>query len=245
MAAVLCAGNGAALSHSAAAALLGLRPAGSGRIDVALERWLPARRTIVFHQAALPADEVTVQHAIPVTTVPRTLLDLATVLDKRQVERAMEQAERLRLTDPLSLPALVERYPVRRGVAMIRQILDEARIGSTYTRSDLEEAFLAFVRAHSLPSPELNAQIELSPGRWIEADCLWRAQRLIVELDSRGFHDTARAFESDRARDRAASVGGWTVIRVTWRQLHDEPSALAGDLHNLLANTAAPQQAVP
>jgi very-short-patch-repair endonuclease len=72
-------------------------------------------------------------------------------------------------------------------------------------------------------------------GTWYEADCLWRPRRLIVELDSRSFHDTAAAFEHDRTRDRRLHAEGWHVLRVTWRQLSDEPEALAGDLRALLA----------
>jgi very-short-patch-repair endonuclease len=150
------------------------------------------------------------------------------------MERAIEEAEKLRLDDPLSLADLLARYPGRRGAATIRAILDGGALGRTYTRSDMEERFLAFARARRLPRPELNAPIELSAGHWIEADCLWRAVRLIVELDSRDHHATAAAFERDRARDRAASVAGWTVIRITWRQIHDEPSRIAADLRKLL-----------
>jgi very-short-patch-repair endonuclease len=71
-------------------------------------------------------------------------------------------------------------------------------------------------------------------GRWHEVDCLWRSDRLIVELDSRAFHETAIAFESDRARDRALQAAGWKVVRVTWRQLDRDADAIALDLSRLL-----------
>jgi len=71
-------------------------------------------------------------------------------------------------------------------------------------------------------------------GRWVEADCVWRAQRLIVELDGHAFHATTAAYERDRARDRSLHVGGWRVVRITWRQLHDDADALATDLRSLL-----------
>jgi very-short-patch-repair endonuclease len=70
--------------------------------------------------------------------------------------------------------------------------------------------------------------------RWIEADCVWRPQRLIVEPDGHASHATAGAYERDRGRDRALAVRGWRVVRVTWRQLHGEPGALATDLRSLL-----------
>jgi very-short-patch-repair endonuclease len=177
---------------------------------------------------------MTVDRGIPVSTVPRTLLDLAAVLTRRQVERAIEEAEARRLTDALSLRDLVERYPRGRGIGVVRAILDAGDLGSTFTRSDLEEAFLAFVRSQALPGPELNADIEIAPGRWTEADCVWRASRVVVELDSRRFHGTRQAFERDRAKDRAFVVAGWTVLRVTWRQLREDADRLAADLRALV-----------
>jgi len=181
----------------------------------------------------LPADEITCLAAIPVTTVPRTLLDLATVLDHRGVERAMNEAEVKSYTDPLSLPALLARYPRRRGTAAIRDILTAAGLGSTLTRSELEERFLRFVARAGLPRPELNVPIALR-GVFVEADCVWRRSRLIAELDGRAVHGTAAAFEHDRARDRALNAAGWRVIRITWRQLGGEARELAEDLGALL-----------
>ena len=181
----------------------------------------------------LPADEITSLAAIPVTTVPRTLLDLAAVLDHRGVERAMNEAEVRRYTDPLSLPALLARYPRRRGTAAIRAILGAGGIGTTLTRSELEERFLRFLARWGLPRPELNVPIAVRGG-FVEADCVWRRSRLIAELDGRAVHGTAAAFERDRARDRALNASGWRVVRITWRQLSEEARELAEDLGALL-----------
>jgi uncharacterized protein DUF559 len=167
---------------------------------------------------------------IPVTTVPRTLLDLAAVLPKHKLERAFHEAEENLLTDPLSLPDLLVRYPRRDGTPAIRGLLET---GAEITRSDLEADFRAFVAEWGLPRPELNAWLQIQ-GQWLECDCLWRQQRLIVELDSRSFHDTAAAFEGDRARDRRLSAAGWRVIRVTWRQLQRDASGVAADLRTIL-----------
>jgi len=70
--------------------------------------------------------------------------------------------------------------------------------------------------------------------RTTEVDCLWREQRLIVELDGHEVHGTRAAFESDRERDRHLQAAGWTVVRLTWRQLEDEPEAICADLRRLL-----------
>jgi REase_MTES_1575 len=233
MASVLAVGEGAALSHRAAAALWQIRPPEGSAPEVTVKRWLPRRRAITIHQGELAPDEVTVERGIPVTTIPRTLLDLATLLDKRQVERAIEEADRRRLDDPLSLLDLVDRYPGRRGAGVIKAILADSRLGSTFTRSELEERFLVFLEARSLPRPELNVAIEVN-GSWIEADCVWRRQRVIVELDGHASHATAVAYERDRARDRALHAMGWRVVRITWRQLHRDGNRVAADLQSLL-----------
>jgi len=237
MAAVMAIGAGAALSHGSAAGLWGLLHPANARIDVTAPRKVRAPPGVTAHRSTLPTDEITVERDIPVTTVPRTLLDLATVLTPRQVERAIEQAEVRRLHDPLSLSDLVERYPGRRGTGVVKAILEEGRLGATITRSELEERFLAFLETQSLPSPELNVPIELR-GSWIEADCVWRRQRVIVELDGHASHATAGAFERDRARDRTLQAAGWRPVRVTWRHLHREREQLAADLREMLKESA-------
>jgi very-short-patch-repair endonuclease len=235
MAAVLAGGEEAVLSHRSAAALWGMRRWGGGRVEVTVPRSHGrSRRGIQWHRGALPADEITVEDGIPVTTVPRTIFDLAGVRPRREVERAIEEAEFRRLTDPLSLHDLLARYPRRRGSRTIREILAVGRIGEGITRSDLEELFVAFVERTGLPRPQFNVPLEVG-GLFVEPDCLWRRERVIVELDSRRAHATAAAFESDRARDRRLQAAGWHVVRVTWRQLHDQPAAIAEDLRRLLA----------
>jgi hypothetical protein len=106
--------------------------------------------------------------------------------------------------------------------------------GAGITRNDLEDRFLGLLSAARLPRPGTNVPFEVN-GIWIEPDCMWREQRLIVELDGRATHATRSAFESDRARDRRLVAAGWRVVRVTWRQLHDEPEAVAQDLRASLA----------
>jgi very-short-patch-repair endonuclease len=231
MAAVLAVGADAVLSHRSAADLWGIRRTSRRRVDVSVERHLPSRPEIEIFWTPLPADETTVIEGIPVTTVPRTLLDLAAVVDRQQLERALEQAEAQRLTDPVSLDELLQRYPGRRGSRKLAKA--RARGARGITRSKLEERFQALLDEAVLPRPELNAPIELN-GRQFEADCVWRKQRLIVELDGRAWHDTRQAFERDRERDRLLQAAGWRVVRITWRQLRDDPQAVARDLRRLL-----------
>jgi hypothetical protein len=198
-------------------------------IDVTVPIWRRSRGTLRFHQARIPNDERTIHEGIPITTVPRTLLDLSAVLDPHGLERAINQAEVLRLTDPLTLADLVDRYPGRRGLATLRLVLAEASFGGNATRSELEDRFLAFLADHGLPRPEVNARLNTG-GRTYEVDCLWRSAGLVVELDGYAAHGTRAAFERDRARARALQAAGWRVFPVTWRQLHRERAVLLREL---------------
>jgi hypothetical protein len=201
--------------------------------DVTNVRRHRPRAGVQLHRSRLPSDEVTSVDGIPVTSPPRTLLDLAAVLSAHALERAVEQTEVLRLTDSLSLDDLLARHPKCHGAMSLRGILAEGRVGSTVTRSELEDRFLAFLDRHGLPRPQVNAGIEVR-GRWMECDCVWRSHRLIVELDGRDTHGTTAAFERDRARDRALHAGGWRVVRITWRQLHDDGDRVAADLREMM-----------
>ncbi len=171
---------------------------------------------------------------IPVTSVHRTIFDLAGMSRRRQVERAMNEAEVRRLTDRLSIPDLLERHPRARGAATLRELL-AARTPGGITVNDFEEDFVAFLDAHLLPRPALNAPLAAA-GRFFSIDCLWRDRRLAIELDGRAAHGTASAFESDRERDRILQAEGWRTARITWRQLQDDPEAVAADLRRLLAS---------
>jgi very-short-patch-repair endonuclease len=233
LAAVLAAGPEAALSHRSAAALWGIRESAAASVDVTAPRQCK-RPGIRTHRVVLRADEVTVHHGIPVTTPARTLLDLAAVLRPHQLERAVHETEYRRLTSPLSLDALLARHPRRRGTRALQTIVDRGNLGRTLTRSDFEIEFLAFLDAHALPRPLTNEPI----GPYT-VDAVWPAQRLVVELDSRQAHETARAFEQDRARDRHLLVRGYRVARITYRQLQDEQPTLAAELRALLETAAA------
>lgn len=231
MAAVLACGPGTVVSHHSAAALWGIRQ--SSRIEVTTRAGHPRRNGITVHRSPLRADERTTHRGIPTTTVPRTLLDLSAVVRRDTLRSALRQAEQLRLTDPLSLNDLAERYPRRPGLAAIRALLEEASVGARIIRSELEERFQAFLVNAGLPLPKTNQLVE-----GYEVDCVWPEQRLIVELDGRAAHDTSHAFERDRERDRALAAAGWRVIRITWRQLEEEPHLVEADLRRLLAAPA-------
>jgi hypothetical protein len=174
MAAVLACGPDAVLSHQSAAALWCIRHTAKARVDVTAPRALRPRPGIHPHCAALPTDEVTAHDSIPTTTPDRTLLDLAAVVPRQTLERALDEAEVLRLPGPA---ALLDRYPRRRGAANLRSLLLTAR-SPTPTRTELENRFRSFVDDHGLPRPEINTMIE-----GYEVDAAWREARLIVEVE--------------------------------------------------------------
>ena len=233
MAAVLSVGPLAVLSHRSAGQLWRVLRRSEAWTEVTRPTKIRSRPGIRGHHSPLPRDEITVVAQIPVTSLSRTLLDLASVLTKRQLEQALNEAEVLRLTDKLSVPALLERYPRRGGSAVLRALIRDRAAARGITRRELEQRFQAVLGSTDLPLPRLNAHVSVR-GRFFEADCLWTEQRLIVELDGREVHGTDLAFERDRERDRLLLVDGWRVTRVTWRQLRDDAPAVIADLRRLL-----------
>jgi hypothetical protein len=195
------------------------------------------RPGLLLHRSTLPDDERTEVEGIPVTTVARVLLDCAADMPTRRIERMINEADVLRLHGRLSVRDLLDRYPGRVGSRALLEALRRRNAGSTVTRSEFEDRFVEFVDGLGLRRPEINATLVLD-GRQIEVDALWRAERVAVELDSGQFHDTPAAFESDRRRHRRLMAAGWRPVRITWRQLTDEPDAVARDLRRMLAAAA-------
>jgi predicted transcriptional regulator of viral defense system len=233
MAAVLACGPGAVLSHRSAAALWGMLNPGSHAIEVTTPRKSRSRGAIHRHFAVLPADETTTERGIPVTTVPRTLFDLAATSSADVVEHALRESEYRRLHDRLSLPDLLARYPRRRGAPTVREALRRRRdLPAGRVRSWLELEFLPFLRRNGLPRPQLNVWLEVG-GRWIQVDCLWSG-KAVVELDGFAAHGTRTAFREDRARDRRLRVAGYEVTRIAPEQFEAEPEEIATDLRALL-----------
>jgi very-short-patch-repair endonuclease len=229
MAAVLACGEAAVLSHRSAGAAWGICTS-SGRPEVTVPRQRRSRSGIELHRGRLRADETTVLDNLPVTTVLRTLLDLAATLSQRQLERAINEAEIKRLWDELSLHDLLHRYPRRKGSRNLRAALSKHSEGATATKSDLEELFLAFADRAGLPRPETNVYVER-----IEVDCVWRAQRVIIEVDSWEIHRTRAAFERDREKSRILQAAGWRCVPITYLQLKHASGAVARDVRRLLA----------
>ncbi len=238
MAAVLACGPGAALSHRSAAALHELRATERAGVDVTVPSRSPRKHPgIDVHRSTTLAEaDTTHVNGIRCTTIARTQIDLADVVNDRAVERAYDQAEILEAFDLRALEDQLARNRCRRATPRVRAILERHRVGATATWSELEERLLALCRASGLADPEANAWIAPDDGEpAIHVDFLWRAEpRLVVETDGRRYHATRRAFESDRRRDQRLTLAGWRVVRITWRQLIQAPEQVTTMLRALL-----------
>ncbi len=239
MAAVLASGPDALLSHQAAATLWKLRSYSGWPIHVTVPRKSTSTKRIRRHFSEVPPDERAVEEGVPVTSVHRTIIDLASTASVDDVVAMIKEAEYLNRWDRLSLPDLLERYPGKRGSRKISLALDRiVEEPPGRKRSKLEERFAPFLRRHHLSFPRFNDWILLGPRRY-QVDCHWPHLRLIVELDGWEGHSTRSAFQDDRARDRALKVAGYSVIHLTWAQLDSEPAQIAADLGKLLGRPAS------
>jgi hypothetical protein len=241
MAAVLAYGPRAVLSHRSAAALHGLRPDNRAKTDVTLpSASVKPRSGIEVHRSTtLTAADITTVDGIPCTTVARTLVDLGDDVAQQGVERAVGQAEVLGVFDGAAVESALARAGSRRGAGILGAVLEDFK-EPNLTRRELEKRFLALCKQASLPSPAVNAWVTLPDGVAYQADFLWRAERLIVETDSRTFHSHRAAFENDRLRDQRLTLAGFTVVRFTWRQVTREPGRVSCTVGRLLAQGRHP-----
>ncbi len=231
-AAVLAYGPGTLLSHRTAAVLWGFQRPRKGPIHVTAacgRQGLERREGIWIHRCKLTPADRTTRDGFPVTTVARTLFDLAEAVPFESLKGAAEEADRLKLLRLRELEEVCERGHGRRALRPVRRLLAELGVPDE-GRSPLEIRFPAFLREHRLPPPVQNAHVL---GH--EVDALWPSAKLIAELDSWEHHSHRAAFERDRARDPKLLIAGYRTIRITHRRLDNEPKQLAEEIRQLLA----------
>ncbi len=233
MAAVLAHGPRAVLSHRSAGQLWGLCPRGSIAPEVTVFGSKRTKKGIVARRGELLRDEVVRVRGIPVTSVPRTMLDLAATRPEREVERAWNEMEVRRLRDRLSVPKLLMRHPGRKGSLLLARLASGEKLPVGITRNDLEEGFLALIDRFDLPRPRMNARLAVR-DRFYEVDCLWEERKVAIELDGGGAHGTTKAFHKDRERDRILTAEGFTTARITWDHITLTPDEVAHDLRAIL-----------
>lgn len=227
LAAVRACGEGAVLSGRAAAHLLRLLNGPPPPPEVTA----PGRRQVegvaTRRTRFIDRRDTTTFRRIPVTTVPRTLVDLARPLDVEELARACHEAGVLYRTTPVRVEAVLERRPKSPGARKLRAVMrGEVRV----TLSTLEREFQSVLREAGLPLPVTNRPA----GGW-RVDCHWPERKLTVELDSYRFHNSRHSWERDRQRERDARLSGDEFRRFTWTDVLDDPRFMLGELRMLLA----------
>jgi very-short-patch-repair endonuclease len=216
MAAVLSCGPGAALSHRSAAALWGIATERPGCIELSAPVAHRHRQeAIVAHRRKLGDADLTICDGIPITSLARTLVDLAAQFSESALERAVNEADRLDLVGPETLRATLGGYRGQRGVARLRALLDQRTF--RLTDSELERRFLRLVEAAGLPMPVTGRRLN-----GFKVDFLWPELGLVVETDGLRYHRTPAQQARDRIRDQAHTAAGLTTLRFTHAQVRFE-----------------------
>lgn len=226
MAAVLACGDGARLSGFAAAFLYRVIKGRAPRPEVSTAADRKIDGVITHRVRALEALDVAVYRAIPITIVPRTLVDLAGTLSLDDLARACHEAEVRHGTTAAMVEASLARRPNAPGAGKLKAIFGgDVRV----TLSKLERGFLAVLRSHGLPLPQTNR-----PAGGRHVDCRWPEHRLTVELDSYRYHHTRHAWEQDRRREREARARGDEFRRYTYGDVTDDRALMLAELRTLL-----------
>ncbi len=228
--ALLACGPDAVLSHGSAATLWGIFKRWDTPFEVTV-RSARRRAGIRIHRAALSRADIRWQAGIRVTSPARTLLDIAPRVKQRTLTRAVNDLRRSGQLRLEALAELLQRCPRHPGARRLRPFLDAP---TNPTRSEFEDAFLAFCERFGLPRPLVNTRVAGA-----EVDAYFPAERLIVELDGWDFHSSRDSFQSDRERDAAMLALGLETVRITWERLRDAPEKEAARLHRILRSRRA------
>jgi predicted transcriptional regulator of viral defense system len=226
MAAVLACGTGAVLGGQAAGHLFGIamrRRAPGAEVMAPTERRVAGVR--VHRARTLDRRDTTVWRGIPVTTVARTLVDLAATLGDEELKRSCHEADvRFRIT-PAHVDHVLDRWANAPGSRRLRRVLHG---DADVTLSTIERRFRELVVAEGLPLPQMN---RVASARRV--DCRWPEHRMTVELDSYTYHRTRHAWERDRRREREAFARGDSIRRYTRDDILVDPAAMLAELHEI------------
>ena len=229
LAAVLACGPGALLSHYSAAWLWDLANVAPAPFHVTTSIWRTPKPPLRLHQSlALTDVDRALREGIPVTSLPRTLLDLAAAIHFDWLEKMVERSEELGLFDLRAVEELLGRTVGHHGHGRLRRAISLYR-PSSFTRSGLENRWLELVLAAGLPQPRMN---HFEHG--FELDCYWPEHRFAVELDVFETHGTRAAFERDRKRQEDLLLVGIAMTRVTGPRLEREPEEVIRRVARLL-----------
>jgi very-short-patch-repair endonuclease len=216
IAAVLACGPRAVLSHASAASHWGIRRSASAYFDITIPAGRPLRRHkgIRCHRAVLTSEDVTQVDGIPVTSISRTLLDLSTHVGDASVEKAANEAEILGLFDRRAMEDLLGRSKGHRGIRRLRRVLQNGDLsGENVPKSGLERRYAELCAQRGLPKPGINRWILLG-DEYHEVDFLWRAEKVVIEVDSNRYHQTGWKLRRDTHRDNLLTAHGYLHDRV-------------------------------
>lgn len=177
---------------------------------------------------------MTSRDGIRVTTLARTVLDLAASLSERELHRVLDEAQVRRLATVPSLVSVARAHPGHPGAGAVTRALRHHTPGTTLTRSELEERFIALCRGQGLPQPEVNARIA-----GLEVDFVFPGRRVAVETDGWRFHGHRAAFERDHRRDATLTRAGYRALRFTHDQVTEKPHVVAATVAAALARDHA------
>jgi Protein of unknown function (DUF559) len=244
LAAVLSCGPGSVVSHGSAAFLLGLWEFEPAEVDVIAPIQM-GRKIGGIRRRFVPAPsakESKRHDGVPTTTPPRTIVDLAGIVQARSLSRTIEQAAVLGMLDIPEIDRILA-GPRRRGSPLLREMLEDWRRykGETRLRSIMEAKLLPLLTRLNLPIPGCNEKLTLD-GETFEIDFLWRERRLAIETDGRQFHDNPNALLRDSNRNRALAKAGYSVLRLSWEDLRDRSEATMAEIAHILIspNSTAP-----
>ena len=219
------------LRRRTAAHLWDVSPTSSTLIEITGPTHRRGGKGYQYGQSNLHPDDIAEVDGFPVTSIARTLLDLAGIVHRDRMERAVERAVRLRLLDDTALRATIERNRGKKGCKLLTCVIASFDPATAETRSGNERTFLKLMKDHNLPKPLVNALVE-----GFLVDFYWPDQRLIVELDSYATHGGKKAFHKDRERDAVLFTAGYRVLRITDVRLDSEPAVVARTVASALSS---------
>ena len=233
-AATLWGGEHCVVSHEAAAALHGLSSLRKRQVHVQLPKLL-CHPGVITHRTRFAGLYATSVRGIPTTSVTRTLIDLAGTTPKKTLEKALDEALRLRMTDLGRLRGVLARSGTKRhGAKVLRSLLEARDPAKERSDSELEDKLIRLIRSERLPPPALHYNV-VDEDRWLgEIDLAYPRQRIAVEVHGYRFHSSRSAWEDDQRRENGLVEAGWRVLKVTHSQLEHDPASIIGALRSLL-----------
>jgi len=239
-AATTWAGTKSAASHTTAAVLWELEGIRADGVDVTKTgRKQSTREWLTVHQTIRPF-AIQWRLGIPVTTLPRTLMDLGFVVAREDLEAALHDALRRRLTTVQRLDAALRQDGGRgaRGAAGLARLLESA--AGAPTESELERRVLRILNKARLPAPECQHTVETSSGFKARIDFAYPPQKIGIEADGYRWHSSRADWSRDQTRLNELVAQGWRILRITWADIEGGGSRLIANLRSLLGQRSMP-----